>query len=201
MNSLSIDPPVLDPLEDLWIRIDNEIEFTLESFPSPPPQSWSLDAICRGKDERAEAFRIPSSPNIIFSLLEIHQSSETEDETGDPWITNVISLEKGEKARPNIKQCHQLVLPVPEGQKGYTRIGQCATVPVMCTRKRQWDLTPLARVKYELVKNAARRTNTSMRRWTRTPITQGPDLSSLMEGIDKDIWEEEEELSLMTLAL
>ena len=71
----------------------------------------------------------------------------------------------------------------------------------MCTRKRQWDLTPLARVKYELVKNAARRTETSMRRWTRTPKTQGPDLSSLMEGIDKDVWEEEEELSLMTLAL
>ena len=99
LNSLSIDPPVLDPLEDLWIRIDKEIEFTFKSFPSPPPPNWSLDAICRGKDERAEAFRIPSSPNIIFSLLEIHQSSETEDETGDPWITNVISLEKGEKGR------------------------------------------------------------------------------------------------------
>ena len=185
LNSLSIDPPTLNPLEDPWIRIDKEIEFTLEPFPSTSPQGWSLDAICQKKDIKAEAFRIPSSPNIIFSLLEIHQSSETEDETGDPWITNVISLEKGEKARPNIKQCHQLVLPVPEGQKGYTRIGQCATVPVMCTRKRQWDLTPLARVKYELVMNAARRTNTSMRRWTRTPITQGPDLGSLMEGIEK----------------
>ena len=201
LNSLSIDPPTLNPLEDPWIRIDKEIEFTLEPFPSDSPRGWSLDAICQKKDIKAEAFRIPSSPNIIFSLLEIHQSSETEDETGDPWITNVISLEKGEKVRPNIKQCHQLVLPVPEDQKGYTRIGQCATAPVMCTRKRQWDLTPLARVKYELVKNAARRTNTSMRRWTRTPITQGPDLSSLMEGIDKNVWEEEEELSLMTLAL
>ena len=103
LDTLSIAPPVLDPLEDLWIRIDNEIEFKFEQFPSPTPPNWSLDAICREKDERAEAIRIPSSPNIIFSLLEIQQSSET----GDPWITNVISLEKGEKARPNIKQCHQ----------------------------------------------------------------------------------------------
>ena len=136
LNTLSIDPPTLDPLEDPWIRIDKEIEFTLETFPSPPPQGWSLDAICQKKDVRAEAFRIPSSPNIIFSLLEIHQSSETEDENRDPWITNVISTEKGEKARSVAKQCHQLVLPVPVGQKGYTRIGQCASAPVMCTRKR-----------------------------------------------------------------
>ena len=27
LNTLSIASPVLDPLEDLWIRIDNEIEF------------------------------------------------------------------------------------------------------------------------------------------------------------------------------
>ena len=79
LNSLSIDPPVLDPLEDLWIRIDNEIEFTFERFPSPTPPNWSLDAICREKDKRAEAIRIPSSPNIIFSLLEIQQSGETGD--------------------------------------------------------------------------------------------------------------------------
>ena len=201
LNTLSIDPPTLDPLEDPWIRIDKEMEFTLETFPSPPPQGWSLDAICQKKDVRAEAFRIPSSPNIIFSLLEIHQSSETEDENRDPWITNVISTEKGEKARSVTKQCHQLVLPVPVGQKGYTRIGQCASAPVMCTRKRQWNLTPLARVKYQLVKNAAKHTNTSMRKWTRPPITQGPDLTSIMEGIDKKVWEEEEKLSLMTLAL
>ena len=197
LNTLSIASPVLDPLEYLWIRIYNEIEFKFEQFPSPTPPNWSLDAICREKDERAEAIRIPSSPNIIFSLMEIRQSGET----GDPWISNVISLENGEKARADIEQCHQLVLPVPRNQKGYTRVGQCATATVVCTRKRQWDLTPLARVKYELVKGATRHTETSMERWTRTPKTQGPDLSSLMEGIDKNVWEEEEELSLMTLAL
>ena len=118
LNSLSIDPPTLNPLEDPWIRIDKEIEFTLEPFPSTSPQGWSLDAICQKKDIKAEAFRIPSSPNIIFSLLEIHQSSKTEDENGDPWITNVISIEKGEKARSVTNKCHQLVLPIPVGQKG-----------------------------------------------------------------------------------
>lgn len=197
LNTLSIAPPVLDPFEDLWIRIDNEIEFKFEQFPSPTPPNWSLDAICREKDERAEAIRIPSSPNIISSLMEIRQSGEI----GDPWISNVISLENGEKARADIEQCHQLVLPVPRNQKGYTRVGQCAAATVMCTRKRKWDLTPLARVKYELVKDAAGRTETSMRKWTRTPKIQGPDLSSLMEGIEKNVWEKEEELSLMSLAL
>ena len=59
----------------------------------------------------------------------------------------------------------------------------------------------MARVKYDLVKNAAKHTNTSMRKWTRPPITQGPDLTSIMEGIDKEVWIEEEKLSLMTLAL
>ena len=39
----------------------------------------------------------------------------------------------------------------------------------MCTRKMKWDLTPLARVMYELVKDAAGRTETSMRKWIETP--------------------------------
>ena len=176
LNSLSIDPPTLNPLEDPWIRLNKEIEFTLEPFPSDPPRGWTLDTICQKKDIKSEAFRIPSSPNIISSLLEI-QSSETEDENEDPWITNVISIEKGEKARLVTNQCHRLVLPIPPGQKGYTQIGQCINAPVMCTRKRQWNLTPLAKVKYQLVTDAAKHTNTSMRKWIRPPITQGPDLT------------------------
>ena len=71
LDTLSIAPPVLDPYEDLWIRIDNRIEFKFEQFPSPTPSDWSLDAVCQAKDERAEAIRIPSSPNIISSLIEI----------------------------------------------------------------------------------------------------------------------------------
>ena len=71
LDTLSIAPPVLDPLEDLWIRIDNKIEIKFEQFPSPTPPDWSLDAVCQAKDERAEAIRIPSSPNIISSLIEI----------------------------------------------------------------------------------------------------------------------------------
>ena len=34
LDTLSIAPPVLDPYEDLWIRIDNRIEFIFEQFPS-----------------------------------------------------------------------------------------------------------------------------------------------------------------------
>ena len=34
LDTLSIAPPVLDPYEDLWIRIENRIEFIFEQFPS-----------------------------------------------------------------------------------------------------------------------------------------------------------------------
>ena len=71
----------------------------------------------------------------------------------------------------------------------------------MCTRKRQWNLTPLARVKYDLVKNAAKQTDTSIRKWIGSPITQGPDLTLIMGGLDREVWTEEENLSLITLAL
>ena len=84
---------------------------------------------------------------------------------------------------------------------GYTRVGRCADASVMCTRRRKWDLTPLARVMYKLVKDAAGRTETNMRKWIETPKIQGPDFSSLMEGIERKVWEKEEELSLMSLAL
>ena len=56
LNTLSIDPPTLDPLGDPWIRIDKEIEFTLVPFLSSFLQSWTLDAICQKADRRAEAF-------------------------------------------------------------------------------------------------------------------------------------------------
>ena len=37
LNTLSIGPPVLDPYEDLWLPIDNRIEFIFEHFPTPAP--------------------------------------------------------------------------------------------------------------------------------------------------------------------
>ena len=86
LNSLtpSIDPPTLDPLEDRWVRIDKEIEFTTVDYPPPSSQSQTLDAICREVDRGAEAFRIPSSPNMIFTLSEIHHIGEDEDEERPP---------------------------------------------------------------------------------------------------------------------
>ena len=71
LNTLSIGPPVLNPLEDPWLPIDNRIEFIFEPFPTPAPPNWDLDALCQAKDERAEAIRIPPYPNIISSLKEI----------------------------------------------------------------------------------------------------------------------------------
>ena len=56
LNTLPIDPPVLNPLEDPWLPIDNRIEFILITFPSTSaPPNWDLDALCQAKDERVEA--------------------------------------------------------------------------------------------------------------------------------------------------
>ena len=56
LNTLPIDPPVLDPLEDPWLPIDNRIEFILATFSSTSasPNRY-LDASCQPKDERVEA--------------------------------------------------------------------------------------------------------------------------------------------------
>ena len=188
LNSLtpSIDPPTLNPLEDSWVRIDKEIEFTLVDYPPSSSQSQTLDAICRGVDRGAEAFRIPSSPNTISTLSEIHHIGEDEGKERSPWIVNVISTEneRGTKLRSNTNQCRQLALPVSNNLKdGYTRIGECANAQVMCTRKRLWRETPLAQVKYDLVKNAAKQTNTSIREWVGSPIISGPNLTFILKGL------------------
>ena len=206
LNTLtpSIDPPTLNPLEDSWVRIDKEIEFTTVDYPPPSSQSQTLDAICREVDRGAEAFRIPSSPNTIATLSEIHHIGEDENKERPPWIVNVISTEneRGAKMRINTNLCRQLALPVPDDQKeGYTRIGECASTQVMCTRKRLWRETPLAQVKYDLAKNAAKQTDTSIREWIGSPIIPGPNLAFILRGLDREVWTEEEDLSLMTLAL
>ena len=71
----------------------------------------------------------------------------------------------------------------------------------MCTRRRKWDLTPLARVMYKLIRDTAGRTENNMRKRIETPNVQGPDFSSLMKGMERNVWEKKEELSLMSLAL
>ena len=40
-----------------------------------------------------------------------------------------------------------------------------------------------------------------MRKWIETPNVPGPDFSSLMKGMETNVWEKEEELSLMSLAI
>ena len=62
LNSLSIDPPTLNPLEDPWIRLDKEIEFTLEPFPSDPPRGWTLDTICQKKKYKIRGIQNPFLP-------------------------------------------------------------------------------------------------------------------------------------------
>ena len=120
-------------------------------------------------DTKAEAFRIPSSPNTISTLSDIQNTGIDEGEDSRaPWIVNVISTEneRGTMLRSITNQCRQLALPAPKDLKdGYTRTGDCANAQVMCTRKRLWRETPLAQVKYDLVRNAAKQTNTSIREW------------------------------------
>ena len=97
-------------------------------------------------------------------------------------------------------QCRQLALPVDNDPKDYyTSIGECANAKVMCTRKIIWRETPLAQVKYDLVKNAAKQTNTSIREWIGPPIIPEPNLTFILEGSNRKVWTDKEDLSLMTL--
>ena len=152
----SIATPSLNPRIDLWIRIDKDIEFITVDYPDPP-QGQTLDAICRTLDKRSEAFRVPSSPNIVSTLSETHNTGLEEGERRTPWTYNVISTEndKGKLTSMTTNQCRQLTLPIDNDPKDYyTIIGECANAKVMCTRKIIWRETPLAQVKYDLVKNA-----------------------------------------------
>ena len=54
---------------------------------------------------------------------------------------------------------------------------------------------------YKLIGDAVGHTKTNIRRWIETPDVLGPDFSSLMKGIETNVWEKEEELSLMSLAI
>ena len=99
-------------------------------------------------------------------------------------------------------QCRQLTLPVDNDPKDYyTSIGECANARVMCTRKIIWRETPLAQVKYDLVKNAAEQTNASIREWIGPPIIPEPNLTFILQGLNKKVWTDEENISLMTLTI
>ena len=115
LKAISIGAPILDPLEDPWMPIDDWIEFILIPFSSTSTsQERKLDATCQAEDEGAEAFKIPSYPNTISFLEEMQQITGGET----PWIMNVDSIVGGETISPEI--CHQLVLPTPPNQKEQT---------------------------------------------------------------------------------
>merc|ERR1711895_166034 len=93
-------------------------------------------------------------------------------------------------------------LPLDNDPKDYyTSPGECANAKVLCTRKIIWRDTPLAQIKYDLVKNAAEQTDVSIREWIESPTIQEPDLALIIAGIDKEVWTDEENISLMTLTL
>ena len=201
--SSSIASPSLNPRDDPWIRINKEIEFTTVNYPDPP-QGQSLDGICQALDTRSEAFRVPSSPNIISTLLETHNTGLDEGDTRPPWTVNVISTEndKGKLISMSTNQCRQLTLPVDNNLKDfYTSIGEYANADVMCTRKIIWRKTPLAQVKYDLVKNAAEQTDTSIKEWTGPQTIPEPNLTFIVQGLTKKIWTDEENISLMALTI
>merc|ERR1712115_198518 len=144
------------------------------------------------------------SPNIVSTLSETHNTGLEEGEKRPPWIVNVISTEndKGKLISMSTNQCRQLALPVDNDPKDYyTSIGECANARVMCTRKIIWRETPLAQVKYDLVKNAAEQTNTSIREWIGPPIIPEPNLTFILQGLNKKVWTDEENISLMTLTI
>merc|ERR1712115_464774 len=190
----SIKAPSLNFSLDLWIRVDRDIEFKPVSHPISPA-GQKLDAICQAEDERSEALRIPSSPNILTTLSEIL-------EDGTPMKYNVISAEinKGKLKPMSSNQCSQLTLPLDNVQKDYyTSSGECANAQVLCTRKIIWRDTPLAQIKYDLIKNAAEQIVASIREWIESPTI--PDLNLIIAGIDKKVWTDEENIALMTLTL
>merc|ERR1712115_678458 len=190
----SIKAPSLNFSLDLWIRVDRDIEFKPVSYPISPA-GQKLDAICQAEDERSEALRIPSSPNILTTLSEIL-------EEGTPMKYNVISVEinKGKLKPLSSNQCSQLTLPLDNVQKDYyTSSGECVNAQVLCTRKIIWRDTPLAQIKYDLIKNAAEQTVASIREWIESSTI--PDLNLIIAGIDKKVWTDEENIALMTLTL
>merc|ERR1712115_499160 len=194
----SIETPSLNSSIDLWIRIDKDIEFKPVSHPTPPA-GQKLDAICQEEDGRSEALRVPPSPNIVTTLSEIY---ETILEDGTRMTYNVISTEnnKGKLKPMTPNECSQLTLPLDNDPKDYyTSPGECANAKVLCTRKIIWRDTPLAQIKYDLVKNAAEQTDVSIREWIESPTI--PDLALIIAGIDKKVWTDEENISLMTLTL
>merc|ERR1712115_774750 len=144
------------------------------------------------------------SPNIISTLSETHNTGLDEGERRTPWTVNVISTEndKGKLISMSTNQCRQLVLPVDNDPKDhYTSIGEGANARAMCTRKIIWKETPLAQVKYNLVKNAAEQTNVSIREWIGPPILPEPNLTFILRGLNKKVWTDEENISLMTLTI
>merc|ERR1712177_27427 len=128
-----------------------------------------------------------------------------EDGEGRTRLTyNVISTEndKGKLTPMTTNQCCQLTLPIDNDPKDYyTIIGECANAKVMCTRKIIWRETPLAQVKYDLVKNAAEQADVSIREWIGSPTIPEPNLTLIIEGLNKKVWTDEENISLMTLTL
>merc|ERR1711895_151392 len=199
----SIATPSLNSSIDLWIRVDKDIEFKPVDYPDPPG-GQNLDAICRKEDERSEAFRVPSSPNIVTTLSETYNTGLEDGERRTPLTYNVISTEndKGKLTPMTANKCSQLTLPLDNDPKDYYTIPrECANAQVMCTRKIIWRETPLAQVKYDLVKNAAEQTDVSIREWIGSPIIPEPDLTLIIEGLNKKVWTDEENISLMTLTL
>ena len=196
----SIDTPSLNFSLDLWIKIDKDIEFKPVSHPTPPA-GQKLDAICQEEDGSSEALRVPSSPNIVNTLSEIYENIL---EDGNRIKYNVISTENNKgKLKPMTRnQCSQLTLPLDNDPKDfYTSHGECVNAQVLCTRKIIWRDTPLAQIKYDLVKNAAEQTDVSIREWIESPTIQEPDLALIIAGINKKVWTDEENISLMTLTL
>ena len=191
-----IDPPTLRPEDDLWIPLDDSTEILFTRYKtSSAPSERRLDDVCKSVDDGAEAVRIPSYPNIIGFLNNVKENNK---ELPSPWFINVDKATYGLSL--NLGTCHQLLIPTPINQPKLTQRGQCTNATIMCSRRRKWNLSHMARVIHKLTLEATKRTENTTLQWQEIATSLGPDFRPLLKGINLKAWEDNEMSFLLAMA-
>ena len=195
LRNLSIGAPTLDPSDDPWIPLDDRIEIGLKRYEATTSSAVRmLDSICQKEDEQAEALQLSSYPNIQGFFEELQETSKV---LPSPWRINIV---KDGIHTISSETCHQLTIPLPPTQREATKIGPCSAGTVACTRRRNWNRSEIAKVTHKLTLDAAERADHAMTKWSGVSSTSGPDLQPVIKGIAMEVWQSNEESSLLLLA-
>ena len=195
LRNLSIGAPTLDPSDDPWIPLDDSIEIGLKRYEAPTSSSVRLlDSICQKEDEQAEALQLSSYPNIQDFFEELQETSKV---LPSPWYINIV---KDGIHTISSETCHQLTIPLPPTQREATKIGPCSAGTVACTRRRNWNRSEIAKVTHKLTLDAAKRADHAIAKWSGVSSTSGPDIQPVIKGIAMEVWQNNEESSLLLLA-